>query len=136
MEEERKAQIKQYARTLNSNIPEAEDETLDFVLDEIIDRVMIYLNAGTINTKLDRILARILSGVFNKAKAEADNAGGIEREVKSMSDNGQSVTFGDEAKNYLANTNDEALFSGFENLLMRYREADCGNTGIIQNQDQ
>ena len=130
--EEQKTIIKGYAKKLNSLIPEAGNATLDFVVDEVLDRVMIYLNATTVNPVLNRVIARIVVGVYNKAKAEAENTGSAEREIKSISDNGQSVTFGDEAKSYLANAEDEALFSGFTAILNRYREADCGNTGVLQ----
>lgn len=134
-EQDQKTIIKGYARQLNSAIPQTEDATLDFVVDEVIDRVMIYLNATAVNPILNRVIARIVVGVYNKAKAEATNTGATEREVKSISDNGQSVTFGDGAKNYLANAEDESLFAGFTAILNRYREADCGNTGILQKQN-
>lgn len=133
MDDTQKQQIEQYAKLLNSNIPEPGDATLDFIVDEVADRVMIYLNANSIDPILDRVLARIVVGVFNKAVAEKTNTGGEAREVKQISDNGQSVTYGDEAKNYLASATDADIFSGFETILKRYRRADCGNSSIIQS---
>lgn len=135
MDETQKQQIEQYAKKLNSNIPEPGDATLDFIVDEVADRVMIYLNADSIPTVLNRVLARVVVGVFNKAQAEMTTTGGTEREIKQISDNGQSVTYGDEAKNYLASATDEDIFSGFEAILKRYRRADCGNSSVIQNSD-
>ena len=135
MDDTQKQLIEQYAKTLNSNIPEPGDATLDFIVDEIADRVMIYLNAGDINPVLNRVLARIVVGVYNKAQAEKNSTGGSEREVKQISDNGQSITYGEEAKNYLVNATDEDIFSGFEAILKRYRRADCGNTGILSDSD-
>lgn len=135
MDDTQKQLIEQYAKTLNSNIPEPGDATLDFIVDEIADRVMIYLNAGDINPVLNRVLARIVVGVYNKAQAEMNSTGGSEREVKQISDNGQSITYGEEAKNYLVNATDEDIFSGFEAILKRYRRADCGNTGILSDSD-
>lgn len=132
MDDTQKQQIEQYAKLLNSNIPEPGNPTLDFIVDEVADRVMIYLNALSIDEVLNRVLARIVVGVFNKAAAEKTTTGGSEREIKQISDNGQSVTYGDEAKNYLASATDEDIFSGFEVILKRYRRADCGNTSIIQ----
>lgn len=129
MEEARKLQIMSYARILNRNIPESdEDELLTFIVDEVVDRVMIYLNADAINPALDRVIARVVVGVYTKAKAEANQEGGSDREIKSISDNGQSVTYSDRAKNYLATAEDGDLFSGFTMILNRYREADCGNS--------
>lgn len=135
MDETQKQQIEQYAKTLNANIPAPGDATLDFIVDEIADRVMLYLNATSIPEILNRVLARIVVGVYNKAQAEMNATGGAEREVKQISDNGQSITYGDEAKNYLASATDEDIFSGFEAILKRYRRADCGNTGILSDSD-
>lgn len=128
MEEARKTQIMEYARTLSRNIPTNADRLLIFIVDEVVDRVMIYLNADAINPALDRIIARVVVGVYAKAKAEADQEGGSDREIKSISDNGQSVTYSDSAKNYLATAEDGDLFSGFTTILNRYREAGCGNS--------
>lgn len=135
MDDTQKQQIEQYAKLLNSNIPEPGDATLDFIVDEVADRVMIYLNADTVDPVLNRVLARIVVGIYNKAQAEKTTTGGSEREIKQISDNGQSVTYGDEAKNYLASATDEDIFSGFEAILKRYRRADCGNSSVIQNSD-
>ena len=135
MDETQKQQIEQYAKTLNTNIPEPGDATLDFLVDEVADRVMIYLNANDVNPVLNRVLARIVVGIYNKAEAEMNTTGGAEREIKQISDNGQSVTYGDEAKNYLASATDEDIFSGFEAILKRYRRADCGNTSILSDGD-
>lgn len=135
MDTTQKQQIEQYAQTLNSTIPEPGDATLDFIVDEVADRVMIYLNATSIPEILNRVLARIVVGIYNKAQAEMTATGGAEREIKQISDNGQSVTFGEEAKNYLASATDEDIFSGFEAILKRYRRADCGNSSVIQNSD-
>ena len=135
MDNDQKQQIEQYAKQLNSNIPEPGDATLDFIVDEVADRVMIYLNANDVNPVLNRVLARIVVGIYNKAQAEMNTTGGAEREIKQLSDNGQSVTYGDEAKNYLASATDEDIFSGFEAILKRYRRADCGNSSVISNSD-
>lgn len=135
MDDTQKQLIEQYAKTLNSNIPEPGDATLDFIVDEVADRVMIYLNADTVDPVLNRVLARIVVGIYNKAQAEMTTTGGAEREIKQISDNGQSVTYGEEAKNYLASATDEDIFSGFEAILKRYRRADCGNSSVISNSD-
>ena len=88
MDETQKQQIEQYAKQLNSNIPEPGDATLDFIVDEVADRVMIYLNADSVPVILNRVLARVVVGIFNKAQAEMTTTGGAEREIKQISDNG------------------------------------------------
>lgn len=133
MDADQKNQIIAYAKTLNSTIPAASDELLGFCVDEVADRVMIYLNTQSINPALNRVIARVVVGAYTKANAEHTATDAPEREIKSMSDNGQSLTFGDHVKQYLATTEDNALFDGFAELLARYREADCGNTGVFQS---
>lgn len=133
MDSDQKNTIIGYAKILCTGLPEASDELLSFSVDEVADRVMLYLNAKAIDPALNRVIARVVVGVYNKAKAEQTSTDAPEREVKSMSDNGQSITFGDHVKQYLATAEDNALFDGFAPLLARYREADCGHTGVIQS---
>lgn len=135
MTDDQKTTIIGYAKILCTGIPEATDELLSFSVDEVADRVMIYLNTQAINPALNRVIARVVVGAYNKAKAEQTSTDAPEREIKSMSDNGQSLTFGDHVKQYLATAEDNALFDGFADLLARYREADCGHTGVFQAGD-
>ena len=51
----------------------------------------------------------------NKTSTESDQA------ISSVSDNGQSVSYSNEVKNYLASTEDNELFAGFAKLLAPYR---------------
>lgn len=133
MDADQKSTIIGYAKILCTGLPEATDELLSFSVDEVADRVMLYLNAKAIDPALNRVIARVVVGAYNKAHAEQTSTDAPEREVKSMSDNGQSLTFGDHVKQYLATAEDNALFDGFAELLARYREADCGHTGVIQS---
>ena len=68
------------------------------------------------------IAAMLVIGFFifnqttnSKTSTESDQA------ISSVSDNGQSVSFSNEIKNYLATTEDNELFAGFSKLLARYR---------------
>lgn len=133
MDSDQKNTIIGYAKILCTGLPEASDELLSFSVDEVADRVMLYLNAKAIDPALNRVIAKVVVGAYNKAHAEQTSTDAPEREVKSMSDNGQSLTFGDHVKQYLATVQDSALFDGFADLLARYREADCGHTGVIQS---
>lgn len=135
MEDSQKDTILGYAKILNPALPDKTDETLSYVADEVADRVMLYLNAQTINPALNRVIARIIVGIYAQVSDSTTTGGVSEREVKSVSDNGQSVSFGTDAKNYLATADDDRLFSGFAGILNRYREANCGDTGILQKSD-
>lgn len=113
--------IKDYVKTINETAPEVEmDGILTYTINEIYDRVLIYLNDTALDEALERIVARIVSGIFNqtvnsKSSTQSDSA------ISSVSDNGQSVSFSNEIKNYLASTEDNELFAGFSKLLARYR---------------
>ena len=118
MPEEQLTRIKTYTTTINSTITDA--NLLDYVAKEVCERVLIYLNADTLDESLERIVARIVSGIFNQTKTN-QNSSEPDLAVSSMSDNGQSVSFSENLKNYLATTDDNELFSGFSKLLARYR---------------
>lgn len=113
--------IKDYVKTINETASEVEmDGILTYTINEIYDRVLIYLNDTALDEALERIVARIVSGIFNqtvnsKSSTQSDSA------ISSVSDNGQSVSFSNEIKNYLASTEDNELFAGFSKLLARYR---------------
>jgi hypothetical protein len=102
-----------------------DDTLLTYVVEEVIDRVLLYLNitpsADTqIDERLAKIVARIASGIFNQTNANVEN-GGADTAINSVSDNGQSVSYSDKVKNYLATNEDGELFGGFAKLLAPYR---------------
>ena len=118
MPEEQLTRIKTYATTISSTITDA--NLLDYVAKEVCERVLIYLNTDTLDESLERIVARIVSGIFNQTKTN-QNSSEPDLAISSMSDNGQSVSFSENLKNYLATADDNELFSGFSKLLARYR---------------
>ena len=66
------ARIKEYAKLLNDKIEDG--DLLDFVTLEVKDRVLVYLNDEVLDTKLERIVARIVSGVFTESLESKDGA--------------------------------------------------------------
>ena len=115
------AKIKEYLHIINPNITIQGNDLLDFVIGEILDRVQLYLNSDTIPSKLERILANIVNTGLAKANASISNNGEVDKDIKTISDNGQSITYADGVKQYFATASDEELFSGFTSLLSRYR---------------
>ena len=111
-------------KTINqASSVEGEDELVDYVCREITDRLSLYLNLRkpeVFDERLVRVGARLSSGVFTQTKTNIAGTN-ADTDIKSMSDNGQSVTFGDSAKNYLATVSDGELFSGCAELLKPYR---------------
>ena len=117
------ARIKTYAKLLNSRIEDG--ELLDFVTLEVLDRVLVYLNDNTLDQKLERIVARIVSGVFAESQESSD--GELSHNISSISDNGQTISYSEKVKSYLVSTDDEELFSGFSKLLAPYRRVNVAS---------
>ena len=117
------ARIKEYAKLLNDKIEDG--DLLDFVTLEVKDRVLVYLNDEVLDTKLERIVARIVSGVFTESLENKD--GELEHNISSVSDNGQTISYSDKVKSYLVSTDDSELFSGFSKLLAPYRRVNVAS---------
>ena len=115
--------IKEYAKLLNDKIEDG--DLLDFVTLEVKDRVLVYLNDEVLDTKLERIVARIVSGVFTESLESKD--GELEHNISSISDNGQTISYSDKVKSYLVSTDDSELFSGFSKLLAPYRRVNVAS---------
>ena len=121
MSPEQLDRIKGYVKVIDNAASDASaNALLEYCINEVYDRVLLYLNDTTLDEALERVVARIVSGIFNqttnsKTSTESDLA------ISSVSDNGQSVSFSNEVKNYLATTEDNELFAGFSKLLARYR---------------
>ncbi len=119
--------IKEYLELINPNYKKIEknEDLLDFIILEILDRVQLYLNSETIPQKLERILAKIVNTGLIKFSNENElykqEGTNVEQVVTSISDNGQSISYANEVKKYFATASDEELFSGFTSLLSRYR---------------
>ena len=120
---EQETRIKTYAKLLNSRIEDG--ELLDFVTLEVLDRVLVYLNDNTLDQRLERIVARIVSGVFAESQESSD--GELSHNVSSISDNGQTISYSEKVKSYLVSTDDEELFSGFSKLLAPYRRVNVAS---------
>ena len=117
------ARIKEYAKLINDKIEDG--DLLDFVTLEVKDRVLVYLNDEVLDTKLERIVARIVSGVFTESLESKD--GELEHNISSVSDNGQTISYSDKVKSYLVSTDDSELFSGFSKLLAPYRRVNVAS---------
>lgn len=110
-------QVKVINRTIN------DDDLLQFVVEDVVDRVSLYLRydeEDEFDARLVRVVAKVASSIFKEASNNVDSSE-VDVSIKSMSDNGQSITFGDATRNYLASVEDGELFSGFTKLLQPYR---------------
>ena len=121
MSPEQLDRIKGYVKVIDNAASDASaNALLEYCINEVYDRVLLYLNDTTLDEALERVVARIVSGIFNQT-TNSKTSTESEQAISSVSDNGQSVSFSNEVKNYLATTEDNELFAGFSKLLARYR---------------
>lgn len=142
------ARIKAYAIVLDSTL-EDDDDFLDFVVADVVDRALLYMNRDQlvddyedyveiyeedddfwdtfpypIPPRLERSLASVVVQSYKTAQAKAES----EKEVQSISDNGQSITYKDSMASFLANATDTEIFSGTTKLMDKFRLAN-----IVEN---
>lgn len=143
------ARIKGYVLVISPEL--VDDNYLDFVIEEVVDRALLYMNraqlvagykrftgnnstyyssdyyvdaTGTdqpilpIPTELERPLARIVVGSY---KTVADSVSNDTTAIKSIQDNGQSITYGDNVASYLSSKEDSDIFSSITKLLDKFR---------------
>lgn len=112
--------IEAYVRLFNKDIPSEEQELLEYSIKSVIDRTCLFLRVCKLDQKYERIVADVVSGIFNKY--HQDKANGPVAQVQTLSDNGQSITYATEMRNFLLTASDDELFSGAINILKPYRK--------------
>ena len=121
MTDEQKTKIIGYVKALNDTASQEDYQSLlDLVVEEVADRVLLYLNREDLPENNERVVARIVSGIFIQT-ANAKTSSTADSAISSISDNGQSISYSNEIKNYLSTADDNELFAGFSKLLARYR---------------
>ncbi|MBQ7139988.1 MAG: hypothetical protein IJO32_00620 [Bacilli bacterium] len=95
---------------------------IDYFIEETIDRALNYMNRDNIPERLERIITRAVVGVIKSYKNEILNDE-IQHEIKSISDNGQTISYGD-VINFMNNKKDAEIFDGIIIHLDKYRLGD------------
>lgn len=128
-----KDKIKSYLKLVNPKYDEIDTQIVDFTIDEVIDRVKLYLKRVDIPENIERILAQVINQGLIKALKGREMATNneVDRAISSLSDNGQSVSYSNEITNYFVNAKDNELFSGFESILARYRRIKVVHTSEL-----
>lgn len=117
------SKLKEKLKVVNS-ITENND-LVDFLSLEMADRLSLYLNLDTdkklqYDERLVSISVRIVSSLLQESKDKLSGSG-TETKIQSISDNGQTITFSNVAKNYITTASDSELFGGVANILKPYR---------------
>ena len=138
--------IKEYVIALCPELEE--DSNIDFIISDVVDRFLAYTNrqqlvAGyerfltgdyydsdyivdvtgerlpilPVPVELERTLARVVVSSYKGIKGLlADNKG-----IKSISDNGQSISYGDYIESYFNSKEDDDIFGSAKTIIDRYR---------------
>lgn len=120
--------IEENVKKFNKNIGNEDKDLLTYSVEAVIDRVLLYLygidyeitEPIKIDVRLEKIVADVVSGIFTKYKKNESNKD-VDLVVTNVSDNGQSISYSNEIRNYLATASDNELFCGCVNLISRYR---------------
>ena len=93
------SEVAKAAKTINKTIED--DELLQYVAEEITDRVSMYLRFD-LDTQFDPRLVKIVAKVVSSAFRETSHnlaSDDVETSIKAISDNGQSISYGDATRN-------------------------------------
>lgn len=116
--EEQKTKIKNYITLLNDDT--ISQDLLNFFIDSTIDRILVYCNRQDLPVQLERVVAQMIDKVINHHVDKATNGDTF---VSSISDNGQSINYSNEIKQYYNSLSDSDLMEGYITLLNRFRRA-------------
>lgn len=119
--------IKKNVMLINETIKKEDFKLLEYVITMVISRANLYLRTKTLSANFEIVIVDVVDGIFKKYKKNLNNDD-VEPMVKTISDNGQSISYSNEVKSYLASATDDELFSGFIALLKRYRRVKVVNT--------
>lgn len=119
---ERKEKIKNYLKIINPNI-QIDDDIIIFSIEEVFDRLTLYLNRDDISENLDRLIGKIVNANIKKCikDIELSKNNEVDFLVTSIEDNGQKISYSSELVNYFSTKSDNEIFTGFTSLLSRYR---------------
>lgn len=129
MKKEEFDKIKQYVKLLLPTIENSikiSDDLLEFVINDTVDRINLYLNRKELIPNIERIVANTVIDNLKKVNAKVNEmtTGESDKNILSISDNGQSITYSNEIKKYFATNEDNEILGGLTTLLKNKRRPD------------
>lgn len=129
MKKEEFDKIKQYVILLLptvDNSMEINEDLLEFVINDTVDRINLYLNRKELIPNIERIVANTVIDNLKKVNAKVNEmtTGESDKNILSISDNGQSITYSNEIKKYFATNEDNEILGGLTTLLKNKRRPD------------
>ena len=132
------ARIKDYVLIIDGDL--TDDDYLDYVIGDVVDRVLIYTNRiqlvdayeedledeeveeedyeVPIPSELERPLASVVVGVYKTVQSNTEATTGA---ISSIKDNGQEVNYTSELASFVSSKSDAEIFSGVRSLLNNFR---------------
>lgn len=113
---ETRDKVKEYIKVLNDDI--ALKEECNFKVEELIERVLVYINKKELPETLYRTLAKayVEQEELIKAYKEAEHG-----EVASVSDNGQSISYKSKKESISIENIKENILNNMQSILDQYR---------------
>ena len=111
-------------------LTESTQEDAQAEYDEVLDSFVSEFEGLSISDELLANYRQLFVDLLAKTKysvGEAEKDGELEHNIKSISDNGQTISYSDKVKSYLVSTDDSELFSGFSKLLAPYRRVNVAS---------
>jgi len=106
-----------------------DDDIIIFSIEEVFDRLTLYLNRDDISENLDRLIGKIVNANIKKCirDIELSKNNEVDSFVTSVEDNGQKISYSSELVNYFSTKSDNEIFTGFTSLLSKYRRVKVVN---------
>ena len=118
---EQKSRIAEMAKIYNSTM--TDDALVDFLVEHCVTRALLYLGRDELANNLEILIAQAVAENFRKMETFS-KSGENEQAIASLSDNGQSISYRNEAKRAMANASDSEIFEHIEPILRQYRRVD------------
>lgn len=109
---------------------EVDADLLDYAIDELLSRTMLYLNMPTVPENFEMALINILVSQVSKYQRESAGIDATST-VSKLEDNGQAITYGKQLVHFFATEPDNVVFASATGLLNRYRLAHVIENPII-----
>ena len=101
---------------------EVDADLLDYSIDELLSRTMLYLNMTEVPQAFEMVLTNILISQVSTYQRESAGVDTTST-VSKIEDNGQAITYGKQLVNFFATEPDNVVFASATGLLSRYRLA-------------
>ena len=120
-------EIKSYIALIDPDLLEVEDK-LDFYIEDVVDRVLVYTNrqqlidegvdlAEVIPARIRKGIASMVSQFYRTMQSSIEGS----KEVTSVADHGQKVSFSNEIRSSFIGTEDKEIFGSFASTLNNFR---------------